>query len=66
MLFAGNITHQPAYADVNYRQIGDLPNSDFVMTNVFWVGVYPGLTEEMIDYMIEIFHDAMTPGKGII
>ncbi len=66
MLFAGNITHQPAYADVNYRQIGDLPNSDFVMTNVFWVGVYPGLTEEMIDYMIEIFHDAMTPGKGLI
>jgi CDP-6-deoxy-D-xylo-4-hexulose-3-dehydrase len=66
MLFAGNIIHQPAYAEVNYRQIGDLPNSDFVMTNVFWVGIYPGLTTDMIDYMIEIFHDAVTPGKGLI
>jgi len=66
MLFAGNLIRQPAYADVTYRKIGDLPNSDFVMTNVFWVGVFPGLTPEMIDYMIEIFHDAVTPGKGLI
>lgn len=66
MLFAGNLIRQPAYSDVNYRKIGTLPNSDFVMNNVFWVGVFPGLTPDMIDYMISVFHDAVTPGKGLI
>jgi CDP-6-deoxy-D-xylo-4-hexulose-3-dehydrase len=43
LLFAGNITRHPAYADVNYRVVGELRHSDEVMNSVFWVGVHPGL-----------------------
>lgn len=56
-LFGGNLTRQPAYRDVTWRAVGPLPNTDFVMNNVFWIGVYPGLTAEMIDYVIDVFHD---------
>ncbi len=66
MVFAGNLTRQPAYSQVDYRQVGDLPNSDFVMTNAFWIGVFPGITNEMTDYIISVFHDAISPKKGII
>jgi CDP-6-deoxy-D-xylo-4-hexulose-3-dehydrase len=53
LLFGGNLTRQPAFQDVTYRKIGDLKNSDFVMSQVFWVGVYPGLTEEVLHYVVE-------------
>ncbi len=53
LLFGGNLTRQPAYKDVEFRVLGDLKNTDFVMNNVFWIGLYPGLTNEMLDYMIE-------------
>lgn len=56
LLFGGNLTRQPAYREVTHRVVGDLPNSDYVMRNVFWIGVYPGLSEEMIDYMIDSLH----------
>ena len=56
LLFGGNLLRQPAYRDVGRRVIGELPNTDFVMNNVFWVGLYPGITEPMIDYMAETFH----------
>lgn len=42
LLFGGNLTRQPAFQDVTYRKVGELKNSDFVMSQVFWVGVYPG------------------------
>jgi CDP-6-deoxy-D-xylo-4-hexulose-3-dehydrase len=53
LLFSGNLLRQPAYRDIQMRRIGSLPNSDFVTNNVFWVGVYPGLTTPMLDYMAE-------------
>jgi CDP-6-deoxy-D-xylo-4-hexulose-3-dehydrase len=56
LLFGGNLTRQPAYRDVRYRTVGDLKNSDFVMDRVFWVGVYPGISKPMLDYMVEAFH----------
>lgn len=58
LLFGGNLTRQPAYRDVPFRVVGELKNSDFAMNSVFWIGVYPGLTPPMLDYMIESIHDA--------
>jgi CDP-4-dehydro-6-deoxyglucose reductase, E1 len=53
LLFAGNLVRQPAYQGVDFRVIGDLKNTDFAMRNVFWIGVYPGLTEAMLDHSVE-------------
>jgi CDP-4-dehydro-6-deoxyglucose reductase, E1 len=52
LLFGGNLTKQPAYKEVEFRTIGELPNTDFVMNNVFWIGVWPGLTVQNLDYVI--------------
>ncbi len=51
MLFGGNLTKQPAYKNVKYRISGDLINTDLVMNNLFWIGVYPGLSKEMLGYV---------------
>ncbi|MEU4273210.1 lipopolysaccharide biosynthesis protein RfbH [Streptomyces sp. NPDC026092] len=51
-LFAGNLTRHPAYIDQPHRVVGDLTNSDIITEHTFWVGVYPGLTDEMLDYVI--------------
>ncbi len=53
LLFGGNLMRQPAYKDTNYRAVGDLAVSDQIMNGTFWVGVYPGLSEDMIAYMID-------------
>ena len=57
LLFGGNLLRQPAYRDIERRVIGDLPNSDFVTNNVFWIGVYPGLTKPMLDYVVESLNE---------
>jgi CDP-6-deoxy-D-xylo-4-hexulose-3-dehydrase len=53
LLFAGNLTRQPYMIGRNYRVSGDLTNTDRVMNDTFWVGVYPGLTREMLDFIVE-------------
>jgi CDP-6-deoxy-D-xylo-4-hexulose-3-dehydrase len=53
LLFGGNLTRQPAYKDSEYRIIGDLRNADYVMNNVFWIGVYPGLSDSMLEYVLD-------------
>jgi len=53
MLFAGNILKQPGYADINYRILGDLKYTDGVLYRTFFLGVYPGITEEKLVYMIK-------------
>jgi len=56
LLFGGNMVRQPAYKDSTYRVIGDLKNTDYVMESTFWIGLYPGLTEKMLDYVISVIH----------
>ncbi|GGX75036.1 lipopolysaccharide biosynthesis protein RfbH [Massilia dura] len=53
LLFAGNLTRQPYMIGRNYRVSGDLTNTDRVMNDTFWVGVYPGLSREMLDYVVD-------------
>ncbi|KAA3662327.1 MAG: lipopolysaccharide biosynthesis protein RfbH, partial [Chloroflexi bacterium] len=55
LLFSGNITRQPAYQHVDYRVVGELTNTDIVMNQTFWIGVYPKLTSQMIDYALSVF-----------
>jgi CDP-6-deoxy-D-xylo-4-hexulose-3-dehydrase len=53
LLFGGNLVRQPAYQGAEFRVVGDLAMTDFVMNHVFWVGVYPGLEDAMIDYIAQ-------------
>lgn len=60
LLFAGNLTKQPAYRNVDFKIVGDLTNTDIVMTRTFWVGTYPGLTNPMLDFIAESIKEFMT------
>ena len=64
LLFGGNLIHQPAYRDVEYRVVGDLTNSDVIMNGSFWIGVYPAITEEMIGYVLETFRTFVRERAG--
>jgi CDP-6-deoxy-D-xylo-4-hexulose-3-dehydrase len=56
-LFAGNLTRHPAYQGRNFRVVGELTNSDITTDETFWIGVYPGITAEMIEYVISSFRE---------
>jgi CDP-6-deoxy-D-xylo-4-hexulose-3-dehydrase len=63
MLFAGNLTKHPCFDEMRrtgegYRIVGDLSGTDTVMERTFWVGVYPGMTDEMLDYMAKTIIEA--------
>jgi len=60
LLFGGNLIKQPAYRDADFRVVGDLANTDAVMERAFWVGVWPGLTDEMIDYIAASISEFVT------
>lgn len=63
LLFSGNIVKQPCFNEIRdteaYRVVGNLEVSDFVVSNTFWVGVYPGMTDAMVDYMAQVIHEAV-------
>ena len=64
MLFAGNLTKHPCFdqmraSGTGYRVVGELENTDRIMADTFWVGVYPGMTDEMIDYMAKTIKEAL-------
>lgn len=68
MLFAGNLIKHPCFDEMRlngegYRIAGELKNTDIIMNNTFWVGVYPGMTDEMIDYMAKIIKNAVNVHK---
>jgi CDP-6-deoxy-D-xylo-4-hexulose-3-dehydrase len=56
LLFGGNLTRQPAYRESKYRIAGSLANTDSIMNQVFWIGIYPGITPAMVAYILETFH----------
>ena len=62
LLFSGNLIKHPCFDGIRgtdaYRVVGGLDNTDFIMNNTFWVGVYPGMTDEMIDYMTQVIGEA--------
>jgi len=60
LLFAGNLIKQPAYRNVDFRIVGNLDNTDTIMKRTFWVGVYPGLTPEMLDYIADSITEFVT------
>lgn len=63
LLFSGNLIKHPCFDEIrntnNYRIVGNLDNTDVIMNNSFWVGVYPGMSDEMVDYMIRIIKEAI-------
>lgn len=64
MLFAGNLIKHPCFDEMRkmgegYRVVGELKNTDYIMKNTFWVGVYPGMTDEMIDYMGKVIRHSV-------
>ena len=63
LLFSGNLLCQPCFDELRgtdaYRIVGTLDNTDYIMNNTFWIGVYPGMTDSMLDYMAETIFDAV-------
>ena len=63
LLFGGNLLRQPAYLGLDHRVAGPLRNADIITDHTFWIGVYPGLSDAMVDYMIETVREAVLPSS---
>lgn len=61
-LFGGNLLRQPAYQGISYRTAGELANTDRIMNDTFWIGIYPGLTREMLQYTINVLYKIFENG----
>jgi CDP-6-deoxy-D-xylo-4-hexulose-3-dehydrase len=59
LLFGGNLLRQPAFIGTPQRVIGELVNTDQIMNDTFWIGVWPGLSLEMLDYVVSSIHDIL-------
>jgi CDP-6-deoxy-D-xylo-4-hexulose-3-dehydrase len=59
LLFGGNLLRQPAFANTPRRVVGELTNTDIVMNDTFWIGVWPGLTIEMLDYVVKVLKEIL-------
>jgi CDP-4-dehydro-6-deoxyglucose reductase, E1 len=55
LLFGGNLLRQPAYKDIKHRVVGELTNSNLITDGTFWIGVYPGINQQMLDYILDSF-----------
>ena len=64
LLFGGNLLRQPGFIDIRHRVVGDLTITDRTAENTFWIGVWPGITSAMIDYMIESLHEVIRSAKA--
>jgi CDP-6-deoxy-D-xylo-4-hexulose-3-dehydrase len=58
-LFAGNLLRQPAFMDIPHRLVGDLANTDLIMENTFFIGVYPGINDSQLEYIDSVFRRFM-------
>jgi CDP-4-dehydro-6-deoxyglucose reductase, E1 len=65
LLFGGNLLRQPAYKNIEYRLVGSSEQTDRVMNQTFWIGVYPGLTREMLDFIVQTIHSGLTQSGNI-
>jgi CDP-6-deoxy-D-xylo-4-hexulose-3-dehydrase len=63
LLFGGNLLRQPAYANLPHRVVGPLTNADIITDNTFWIGVYPGLNDDMIDFVLSTISSFVTKSK---
>ncbi len=64
LIFAGNLLRQPAYEGWEYRVVGEMTNTDFVMNQSFWVGTFPGLTTAMLDFIAQVITDFVMNAKA--
>jgi CDP-6-deoxy-D-xylo-4-hexulose-3-dehydrase len=63
LLFSGNLIKHPCFDELRgtdaYRVVGDLTNTDFIVTNTFWIGVFPGMNQAKLDYMVQVITEAV-------
>jgi CDP-4-dehydro-6-deoxyglucose reductase, E1 len=64
LLFGGNLLRQPAYKDIVHRVVGNTEQTDRVMNQTFWIGVYPGLTREMLDFIVQTMQNELTQSRN--